>query len=67
MKESLVLLSGCLQMMKTSRRHTAKITPRAVRFHTAVPPCTASILNARTSVPAGKKMKDFLFLMYYSS
>lgn len=53
MKESLVLLSGCLQMMKVSRRHTVKIRPRAVMLHAAVPPCTASTLNARMSVPEG--------------
>lgn len=52
LKESLVLLSGCLHMTKLSRRHTMKMTERATMFHTAVPPCTAKTLNARISSPA---------------
>lgn len=51
-------------MMKVSRRHTAKIKLRAARFHAAVPPCTASILNARMSVPEGRRV--YFFCMYYS-
>lgn len=63
LKESLVLLSGCLQMMKVSRRHTAKIRLRAAMFHTAVPPCTASMLNARMRVPEGRNAGLFLHVL----
>lgn len=52
LKESLVLLCGCLHMTKVSRRDTMKMTVSATTFHAAVPPCTAKMLNARISSPA---------------
>lgn len=39
-------------MIKTSKRHTMKMTVRAMTLDVAVPPCTASMLNTRISVPA---------------
>lgn len=60
LKESFVLLSGCLQMMKVRRRHTMKMTVRSMMFHVAKPPCTASILNTRINVPAGG---TFIFII----
>lgn len=50
LKKSFVLFSGCLQMTKTKRRHTMKMTMRATRFQTAASPYTASTLNAKISI-----------------
>lgn len=60
LKESLVLLSGCLHMTKPSRRHATKMTVSATMFHAAAPPCTAKTLNARISSPAREPRAWFL-------
>lgn len=52
MKESLVLLCGCLEMMNTRPRQTMNRTLRATMFHHAAPPCTARMLKVRISSPA---------------
>lgn len=56
MKESLVLLSGCLQMINVRKRHNMKMALRAKMFHMASPPCTARMLNARINSPAGQQV-----------
>ena len=55
MKESLVLLSGCLPMTTVMIMQTRKSRVRATMLHTAMPPCTASTLNTKTSVPGDQE------------
>ena len=54
-KESLVLLWGCLPTMKVRKQHAAKMTARTMRFRAATPPFTASMLNSRISTPGDRE------------